>query len=301
MPSTRTAEALARRISEILARGVTLSPEVLRFIEATFSNPSTGELAAILADESNGERDSLLELLFSPDEPIQLELEEFLALHSSEAVDAGRVVEILCRTVPSVAFVRPEGDSLMAAITPALALRFVRQLRIDRPIPPPIAAVIDSQTNGKDRLRLRMLVRSARFDFTPSKVEFLSRLIAQAGLEGEAGRDCFAFALELLAEIELHADIERALTQRKKLLIKALTRARQQQEELASANFETLVSRGLRLAWVDEDAVRRDIGYLDRISLAVFGRIVHFEPTGAEDTLELGTSQDITDLLRRLG
>jgi hypothetical protein len=301
MPPTPFEEALAERLRGIFAGSAVLPPEVRRFIDSTFSNPSDDELAVILADDSNPERDCLLELLFSPDESVRLELEEFLAGHPSEAVDAGRVAEILCRPTLAVAFGRPGGGGLAVAMTPALAFRFVRQLKIDRPIPPPIAAAIDSRTTGTDRLRLRVLARSARFDFSPAKLEFLCRLIAQADLRDEAGCDCFAFALELLAEIGPEADIGRTLARRKKQLFSALARARRQRDELASANFETLASRSLRLAWVDEAAARRQITHIDRIGLAVFGRIAHVEADGPGDVFALSLPRDITDLLRRLG
>ena len=55
-----------------------------------------------------------------------------------------------------------------------------------------------------------------------------------------------------------------------------------------------------RLTWVDEAATRRQMAYIDRICLAVFGRIAHFELAGPEDAFEFSAPQDITDLMRRL-
>ncbi len=153
---------------------------------------------------------------------------------------------------------------------------------------------------GCQRLRLRVLIRGARFDVLPPRKEFLCTLIERLGLEDEAGWGCFAFALELLAEIGQEADIYAALAERKKLLLKALNHGRRQREHLAAASIEILVSRGQRLTSVDEAASRRQMAFIDRICLAVFGRIAHFELTGPEETLEFGGAKDITDLMRRL-
>jgi hypothetical protein len=70
---------LAEKIIDILRSGLTLNPDTLHYIDSTFSNPSIGELEELLQDESSCEADSLIELLFFPDEPVQIQLEEMLA------------------------------------------------------------------------------------------------------------------------------------------------------------------------------------------------------------------------------
>jgi hypothetical protein len=55
-----------------------------------YSNPSPQELANILEDESDSERDTLVELIFFPDESIPVRLEdllEHLDLNDKEVVD----------------------------------------------------------------------------------------------------------------------------------------------------------------------------------------------------------------------
>lgn len=293
--------SIARRIRDILERGIDLSPGVMRFIDTTFPDPSADELTALLADESNSDRDSLLELLFSPDESIHVDLEELLLRPAAGDIDPDQVTELLCRPALWAGFRLPDGRGwLRACMTPPLARRFVHQLRIDRQIPGPIAAAIDARSAGRQRLRLRVLVRGARLDVLPSQMGFLCTLIERLGLEDEAGWECFAFALELLAEIGHAADICAALADRKKLLIKALNHSRRQRDHLAGANIEILMSRGERLTSVDEAACRRQLTGIDRLCLAAFGRIAHFEVTGPEDAIEVSNPQDIAEVMRRL-
>jgi len=302
MPSAPAETAIALRIRDILARGADLSPEVMRFIDSTFSDPSAAELAAILGTDADSERDSLLELLFSPDESIQLELEEFLVTKGSRGLnEEGRVVERICRPPLTAAFRLPENRGVVnVAVTPRLARRFVYQLKIDRLIPESVAADIESRLTGRDRLRLRVLLRGARFDFSPSNTDFLCRLIGQLGFADDGGWESFAFALEMLAGADSAADIYRLLEERKKLLVKALHHSRQLHEQLAAANIETLLSRGQRLTWIDETATLRQLVCIDRIGLAAFGRIVHPDPCGSEETVAFSGLWDIGDFLRRL-
>jgi len=48
----------------------------MHFIDSTFSSPCINELEKIITDDSDCERDSLIELIFFPDEEIQAKLEE---------------------------------------------------------------------------------------------------------------------------------------------------------------------------------------------------------------------------------
>jgi len=69
-------DVLADEIKKILGQGIDLNDDVVHYIDSTFSNPTVEELQTILADDSNCEKDSLMELLFFPDESMQVQLEE---------------------------------------------------------------------------------------------------------------------------------------------------------------------------------------------------------------------------------
>ena len=57
MESQNKCEALADEIKKILSKGITLSSEVIHYIDSTFSNPTTTELQTILQDDSNCEKE----------------------------------------------------------------------------------------------------------------------------------------------------------------------------------------------------------------------------------------------------
>ena len=82
MKSENKNKQVAEKIIDILQRGLMINADTLHYIDSTFSNPSIGELEELLQDESSCETDSLIELLFFPDESVQLQLEEILQRYS---------------------------------------------------------------------------------------------------------------------------------------------------------------------------------------------------------------------------
>ena len=78
MNSEEKCEMLADEIKAIISEGIALSDDVVHYIDSTFSSPTIKELQAILDDDSNCEGDTLMELLFFPDESIQVRLEQAL-------------------------------------------------------------------------------------------------------------------------------------------------------------------------------------------------------------------------------
>jgi hypothetical protein len=300
IPSPRAAR-IADALREILARGLELTPDTLRFVDATFSQPSAAELAAILEDAAAPECDSLLELLFAPDDALQIELEDRLSLQAREPPASEAVVTGLTSAPLTVRFRFPDGrGTLEVALTPHLARRLVDGLRIDRELPPKVAEVIATAVSGRCRHRVRVMLRNARFDLTPAKGEFLCALIPQLDFQTAEDRACFAFTLELLAELPASADIHTALAARQQWLAKAWHHGRRLREQLAESNFETLRSRGQRLTWVDEALVRRHMDHVDRICVAVYGRAVPVDRGGEGPAAEIDGLPSVAELMRRL-
>jgi len=262
---------VASRIRDMLARGVALGPEVLHFIDSTCFNPTAAELAAVAADESASERDPLLELLFAPDEAFQIELEKTLA---GRRLAEERVAGLLCRPPLQVRFrFQDARDALSLEMTPPLARHFVSHLRIERSIPADLSQAIESAADAGERHRARVLIRNARVQLTPATVAFLRDCLTQVGLRDGQAWECLSFALDVLSDGQHPADLFQALADRKRWLVKALTRGRKQGELLDQTNIETLMSQGARLTVIDEEDTRRRIGCIDRICAAVFGRL----------------------------
>ncbi len=301
MPSASAAADIAAALRAILTRGLDLSETTVRFIDSTFSHPSAAELAAIIDDDADPERDSLLALLFSPDEPLQIDLESRLSRLQGGTPSAEEVVARLAAAQLAVMFRFPDGRGVLeVGLTAQLARRLVHGLGIDRVLPAGVDETIEAAVPGRCGRRLRVMLRNARFDFTPAGSEFICALIPKLDIQDEDGRECFAFALELLAEPGASAEVYTALAARQKWLVRALHQGQRLREQLAQSNFETLLSQGQRLAWVDETLVRRQMGFIDRICIAVFGRLPPVDASGRPRAVNIEGLPDVADLMRRL-
>lgn len=301
MPSASAAADIAADLREILARGLDLPEATVRFIDSTFSHPSATELAQIIDDDANPERDGLLALLFSPDELLQIELESRLSRLPGETPSAEEVVARLAAAPLPVRFRFPDGRGVLEVpLAAPLAHLLIHGLGIDRVLPAGVDEAIEATVPGRSGGRLRVMLRNARFDFTPARCEFLCTLIPKLDIQDEDDRACFAFALELLAELEASAVVYTALAARKKWLARALHHGQRLREQLAQSNFETFLSQGQRLAWVDEPLIRRQMGFIGRICIAVFGRLTPVDPSGQPQAVDIEGLPDVADLMQRL-
>jgi len=301
MPSASAAADIAADLREILTRGLDLPEATVRFIDSTFSHPSATELAQIIDDDADPERDGLLALLFSPDEPLQIELESRLSRVPGETPSAGEVVARLTAAPLPVHFRFPDGRGVLEVpLAAPLAHLLIHGLGIDRVLPAGVDEAVGVTVPGRCGRRVRVMLRNARFDFTPARCEFLCTLIPKLDIQDEDDRACFAFALELLAELEASAVVYTALAARKKWLVRALHHGQRLREQLAQSNFETFLSQGRRLAWVDESLIRRQMGFIDRICIAVFGRLTPVDPSGQPQAVDIEGLPDVADLMQRL-
>lgn len=86
---------LVNKIEEIFQNGITLSIDVLHYIDSTFSNPSIKELEKITRDDTNCEKDTLVALIFSPDISIQTQLEDLLEKQNYQKHDQEKALKYL--------------------------------------------------------------------------------------------------------------------------------------------------------------------------------------------------------------
>jgi hypothetical protein len=274
MPIQFECSRLALKIREILERGVELDPPALHFIDSTFFNPTTEKLDALLKTDGRSERDILLEFLVSPDESFQLQLEGLLAAHPVEKESEEKVAGLLDSPPPTMVLRFSDGRGVLRVeLTPSLVRRLLSHLKLAWRPPPGLASMLDTVANLEDRNRLRIRLRNCRVDWSPAKVAFMTKLLETGGIGSPHDLECIDFALEFLADIGHGVDVSQALDRRKRLLVRALQQSRRQSELLEKSNLESLVSCGVRLIHVDEAAACLQLAHIDRISLAVYGRV----------------------------
>jgi len=277
MDSEEKCNQLADKIRKILGNGITLGSEVIHYIDSTFSNPTTTELQTILHDDSNCEKDSLMELLLFPDETMQLQLESLLERLHFQQADEKTVLGDLLQDPVQVS-IRFPGDrgSLRLRIIEDVASQFISRLNISRHLNPNLLDTLNQHKDETISDRIKVKLRNSRFSPTTEKIEFLGLFFKKFDSQDKDIFECLDFALSLLDEPTIDNDIYRTLMAKKKFYYRSLQKAKQLATQLQKQNVETLMAQGKKVVLIDQRDARKKMRIIDRISRAVFGKTEYF-------------------------
>ena len=302
MKSEDKCDLLAAEIQKILANGLTLSREVVDYIDSTFSNPSIPDLQAILQDDDDCEKDSLVELLLFPDESTQTQLEKLLENHPYQKEDEIRVASRLCRAPFSIALYFPDNRGKLAMEIPASACaQLVSRLNISRHPDQRLIAALDQYVNKKLQSVAKVKIRNSRLAPTEKKINFFCRLFENQASEDRDFLKCLSFALGFLEELPDEADIFEAMMTQKRLYLTNLKKTEQFEAQFQKSNMETLLMQGKRASYFNKADAREKMLLIDKVSRAVFGQTQFFDlAPGEQELLELHSTDDIEGIIRLL-
>ena len=293
---------VADRIIEILRSGFAINADTQHYIDSTFSNPSVGELEELLQDESSCETDSLMELLFFPDESVQLQLEDMIADTHFQRRDEREIQNRVCSTSLQTQIRFTDGrGTLEMMVTPSNAAQFIERLNLSRCPDPKLRSAIARYVHQGLQIRCKVRLRNTRPIISTNKIAFLQAFFKNLQIANDEFFDHLDFILSFLDESKDEPDIFQALMARKKLYFQSLQKAKNLDIQLKKHNVETLLLRGNRVSYVDRADVRKKVQMIDRISLAVFGKTEFFDlmPAG-EQSITLEGKDDINKLIKQL-
>jgi hypothetical protein len=286
-----------------MADGITLTGDVRGFMTATFGDASADTLQTLLSDESSAERDSLLDLVFFPDQALQLAIEPVIESHglTEEAVSllAARLKAAPVATglrLPGSGGRRPDRDAgvfsrhVPGPVESCLAAGGGLKRADDPSGYSPLSPTHDREDG---RLRLRVHLRNAGLRQTPAQVLFLGDFFERLPLDDEDFVDKLDFMLVFLKEHEGTTNFYQALMDRKKFLFRHLLKNRQTTEWAARTNMETRIMAGVRPSYFDVHAAERSLALIDRIAMAVFGRTEWLD--GSPRSVDLGNYAETPD------
>lgn len=294
MKSEEKCIVLAEKVRAIFERGFILGSEVIRYIDSVLLNPSLQEIEAVIRDESDCERDSLIELLFFPDESVQIELEDLLETGNFQQADEKTVLNLLCSKDIRTALIFPDSSGSLKLSVPASAAdQFVSRLNISKKIDKRLVEAVNSCARDADRTRFRVKLRNARLSYTEDKILFLTAFFEKADTHAPDPAACLDFILDMLGEIRDHQDIFQALMDKKRSYFQNIQQAAKFEEQLKKNNMEVLMLQGTRMPHIDKADVFNKIAMIDTISLTVFGKT---EPVCGMGTPVLGEYRQTDDI-----
>lgn len=300
MNSEEKCEMLADEIKAIISEGIDLSDDVVHYIDSTFSSPTIKELQAILNDDSNCEGDTLMELLFFPDESIQVRLEQALERCRPQKEDEEKIITYLCQNPLHVTFhFEDDRGALKLQIPEDVIRQFLLRLRISKHLEASLIESIHNYGDMQNTNRFKVKIRNSRFSSSDSKTEFLCRFFDKIGPRSNDVFECLNFILEFLDEFKKEDDVYQALMAKKKFYFISLQKAKKMDARLEKHNIETLLMQGERVALIDQADARKKMQIIDRISRAVFGKTEYFEPPASDERqFEIGSPKDIKSIVK---
>jgi len=181
---THHLKQLEHAIEMLWRQGLALTPDAQHYIDSTFSNPSVRELEEILGDESNCERDSLLELIFFPDQTLQVQLEDLLESHDFGREDEEKLTRALTAKRLQTTLLFPAGrGSLPLAVPEWVIGHFISRLNISKKPDPALVDAIRRYVPQPYQTLCKVKLRNTRFIFTPNKISFLSLFLKKITAE----------------------------------------------------------------------------------------------------------------------
>jgi hypothetical protein len=302
MNTQEKCDRLADEIRKILSRGFTLSNEVIHYIDSTFSNPSAADLQSILADDSNCEADSLMELLMFPDEAIQFQLEPLLERLQFQNEDERLVLDQLFKGSLRTTIRFPQdGQSMHLEVTEEAASQFVSRLNISKRLASDLLKILNGYDDENVSRQIKVKLRNSQLLPSAEKIGFLCLFFKKFNPQDNDIFECLEFVVGFLEDLRKFNDIYQALMAKKKFYFISLQKAKQMESQLQKHNVETLLARGKRVVLIDQQDARKKMRIIDRISRALYGKTDYFEPlNGDEELLELGPDQNVRDVIRRL-
>ena len=302
MESEEKCKLLAQELKKIIGGNLTVNSDVTHYIDSTFSNPTTAELQAILSDDTNCEKDSLMELLLFPEECIQVQLESLLEDLQLQKQHGKIVLNYLVQEPLAVTIHFPIGRQRLDLIVPDyIAAQFISRLKIFKHLDPRLIEAINKKKDNNTINRLKVKIRNSRFIPTENTIGFLCEFFKKMVSPNDEIFECLDFVVDFLDELKKDDDIYQTLVAKKREYFFSLQKAKQLNTQLQKNNIETLLLQGKRVLIIDQVDIRQKMLIIDRINKAVFGKTKYFEPLHSNGgSIEFRSDQDIQKIISTL-
>jgi len=285
---------IEKEILNWFSGGVELEPAAIHFIESTFGAPFPEALTELQTVE-DGEKEVLLDLLFSPDQALCCRVENHLGPEGLSPGQRSRLAARFSREPPP-ARIRSGGRSLTISMPGDLVDGFLDRLYLNRPLAAGLFNEVSDRCAGAAALQLRSRLRQAGLAGTVEEKQAMVCLISAKSPEND---DFWPLLETLLGFLEAAApgrDLFTTLVDRKQVCLRHLRQAADRSRALERHNIETILIGGDRMPHVDTDALAAEVVRIDDLGRMLFGKPVPAPAAGLP--LDLGEVSDPEDLDR---
>ena len=246
-PSTEHARQVClSRIVDALTAGGVLTDDVLNFIDASLFPPEPEALAAFLTDDDNSERDTLLDLIFYPDQAFQVDLEPLLEAGRFSPADEKRILTDLLDADIDASARMPNGRDLVCLRLPDfIKKRYLDRLNIAWQPHPDVYAAIDNRVSAPLRPVVKVRLRNAGVRFESDQALFLGRYFTRMDDGHPDFLACLELVLALLDDNSAAVSFYSQLVDYKRTCFRGLQQARRFESLLRRFHIENPTLQGI--------------------------------------------------------
>ena len=268
-----SSDDIYQRIVDAISGAGRLTPALLDYIDTTLFPPEPERLSAFLKDADNGDRDSLLDLIFYPDVAFQIRLEPLLADISHADEHARRVYDRLLAD-PLEALIRmPDGTPLGVVRLPDfIKSQYLERLRLDWEMDAAVASAVEDGVAGERIPMVRVRLRNSGLRMNDDRRRFLCRFFERMPDAEPDYPACLDLMLSLIGGLGDGDDAYAHLVDHKRSLFRSLQQARRFEALQRTTNMETLMLQGVRAPHASCEALLDEMRLIDRVCHRVFGR-----------------------------
>ena len=288
---------LASKIYKLLSQGMNLTPDILHYIQSTFGLNSSRDIYRIILDDNHCERESLLELIFFPNQEMKIALERPLEAGQFKLSDHQNILKNLMNLDPKVPIYFESGEHLLTMSLPEnTASKFINRLCIQNHPDRSLIEVIENLFPEKEQLTIRSKLRHKSCFRDEDTLDFLKQFIKSYSSSKDIFWEYLDFVLNFLTEFNKGPNIFEVLIRKRLFLEQVLLQSKHQEELLHKQTMETLILQGQRILSINPDAVQRSVEIIDDLAFKIFGHIPF--PEDQSSPLELDLENNWTNLDR---
>ena len=253
--------------------GGQLTHAILTYIETALFFPEPDRLANFLSDDTDCERDSLLDLIFYPDEAVQIDMEPLLEAARFSVDDENALQDRLIAHAVKAPVNMPDGRHLAYIQVPDfIKSQYLERLNLSWQMDPCVAAAIDSGVSAALGPIVKVRLRNAGICNTSGQWVFLCRFFQRMMDSDPDYLACLDLVLSIPDTAGEGIDGYDLLVEHKRSLFRSLQQARRFEALLAQSNMETLMLQGVRAPHVSRKALMHHMRLIDLICFGIFGK-----------------------------
>jgi len=272
MPDTPSpCRKLALDIQAIFQKGLCIGMKTQHFILSTLPVSNLNELQPFLTDCTNSEYDFLAELIYFPDESIQIRLESRIESGKFRKEDQAAILRHIMDGQGKTRIQFQGQPTLLTIDTlPSGAAAFLSRLNIDRHLEPDLIRTILECAGTPGGAKYKVWLRNMTLALRERDTAFIKNLFLKMGPRHKKFDDILRFSLRFLEEASDEIDITESLRQYKHRCLHHIQRSERLEANPIKENFDIRMALGIRRPYTDKADLISKVALIDEISLALF-------------------------------